>query len=305
MNAKIAFATLLAVMGATGIAGAQSKTTLPSETLKPKNASTGNTEIAKGGFATGAAPPSADDPRVATEAAISLGGLFTSGNARTLALTSHGTFRIRRYAHQFGAQAVANYARAGKTGEPVETTVQNLQGMLRYDYFFTNDLSLFFQTTGRHDKFQGLDARLNFDPGVAYYFVNTKKQQLRVEAGYDLQHDVRLDEARVQTPETPPAPGEPPLPLLDKTQTLHNARLFAGYENKLYEEVSFVTSLEYLQNLSDLGTYRLIYNVGIKSNISDKFAIATTYVMRFENKPLPSVEKADSIASVNLVYTLF
>jgi len=27
--------------------------------------------------------------------------------------------------------------------------------------------------------------------------------------------------------------------------------------------------------------------------------------MRFENKPLPDVEKADSIASVNLVYTLF
>jgi len=27
--------------------------------------------------------------------------------------------------------------------------------------------------------------------------------------------------------------------------------------------------------------------------------------MRFENKPLPNIESADSIASINLVYTLF
>ena len=30
-----------------------------------------------------------------------------------------------------------------------------------------------------------------------------------------------------------------------------------------------------------------------------------TYTMRYENKPLPTVETTDSIASVNLVYTLF
>ena len=65
------------------------------------------------------------------------------------------------------------------------------------------------------------------------------------------------------------------------------------------------TGLEYLQNVSDLGTYRLVFDIGIKSNIADNLAIATTYTMRYENKPLPSVESTDSIASVNLVYTLF
>ena len=102
--------------------------------------------------------------------------------------------------------------------------------------------------------------------------------------------------------------GAPPgtLPTeLDKTQDLHNARLFIGYENKLYKEVSFVTSLEYLQNFADTDKYRLIFDIGLKSNIAEKLAIATTYTMRYENAPLPNVEKADSIASVNLVYTLF
>jgi putative salt-induced outer membrane protein len=280
--------------------------TMPSETLKGKPATTGTTDVAKGGFATGALPAD-DDPKQATEVAIAAGGLFSSGNARTVALTSAGKLKVRRDEHQLGVQLSANFARAGKKGESVDTTVENYQGMLRYDYFLTDHVALFLQTSARHDRFQGLDLRFNLDPGVAYYFVNTKKQTLRTEGGYDLQYDVRRDASRVQTPPDPvPGAAAPaPLPLLDKTQTLHNIRLFAGYENKLYKEVGIITGLEYLQNVSDLGTYRLVFDIGIKSNVSDNLAIATTYTMRYENKPLPSVESTDSIAAINLVYTLF
>jgi putative salt-induced outer membrane protein len=276
---------------------------LPGETIKAKTATTGTNDVAKGGFATGAIP-SEDDPREATEASIAAGGLFSSGNARTVAVTSVGKLKVRRDAHQFSMAASANFARAGKKGAPVETSVENYQGLVRYDYFFTERVAGFVQTSARHDRFQGLELRYNLDPGVAYYFINSKKQSLRAEGGYDLQYDVRRNEARVQTPPDA-APGSPPpapLPLLDKTQTLHNLRLFAGYENKLYKEVSLVTGLEYLQNMSDSGVYRLVFDIGIKSNIADNLAIATTYTMRYENMPLPSVESTDSIASINLVY---
>ncbi len=303
----LSLATILAASAAPSVARAQgTSTTIPAETVKAQTATKGSTDVAKGGFATGGLPAD-EDPSHATEASIAAGGLFSSGNARTVALTSTGKLRIRRDEHQMTAAAAANFARAGKKGESVDTTVENFQGLLRYDYFFSDAIAGFFQTSARRDRFQGLDLRLNFDPGAAYYFVNTKKHQLRGELGYDLQHDVRRDEARVQTAEAP-APGTPPPPpppLLDKTQTLHNVRAFLGYDNKLYKEVAFVTSFEYLQNVSDLGTYRFVFDVGIKSNIADNLAIATTYTMRFENKPLPDIEQADSIASVNLVYTLF
>ena len=277
--------------------------TLPAETVKANTATKGSTEVAKSGFATGGLP-AADDARELTEASVAAGGLFSSGNARTVALTSVGKLKLRRDEHQFSAAASANFARAGKAGEKVDTTVENYQGLLRYDYFFTDNVALFLQSSARRDRFQGLDLRLNVDPGLAYYFLNTKKQTLRAEAGYDLQHDVRREADRdLPVPAGSPA-GTLPV-LVDKTQTLHNARLFLGYENKLYEQVGFVTSLEYLQNVSDFDTYRLIFDVGLKTNVSDKLAIATTYTMRYENKPLPTVEKADSIASVNLVYTLF
>lgn len=277
---------------------------IPTETVKANTATTGSTDIAKGGFVAGALP-SSDDPRVANEAALAAGGLFSSGNARTVALTSSGKLRIRRDEHQFTAQAAANFARAGKKGESVESTVENYQGLLRYDYFFTDNIAGFLQSSARRDRFQGLDLRLNFDPGAAYYFVNTKTQQLRGELGYDLQHDIRRDASRTVVAETPPGGTAPPPTLLAKTQTLHNVRAFLGYDSKIYKEVGFVTSFEYLQNVSDLGTYRFVFDVGLKSNISTNLAIATTYTMRFENKPLPNIDKADSIASVNLVYTLF
>jgi putative salt-induced outer membrane protein len=302
--ALLSIASVAAVTGTSRSALADDAPTLPSETLKAKTATTGTNDVAKGGFATGALP-SDDDPREATEASLGAGGLFSSGNARTVAVTSLGKFKMRRDEHQFTALASANFARAGKAGTPVDTTVENYQGMVRYDYFLTNNVALFLQTSARHDRFQGLDLRYNLDPGVAYFFINTKKQQLRIEGGYDLQYDVRRDASRVQTPDPNAAPTAPALPLLDKTKLQNNGRLFVGYDNKLYETVGFTSGLEYLQSLERLETYRLVFDIGLKSSIGGNFAIATTYTMRFENEPLPGVEQTDSIASVNLVYTLF
>lgn len=310
MRTNLSILAASVVLAMPGVAFAQASATppaegpsIPTETVKANTATKGTTDIAKGGFVTGALP-AADDPSQVTEMSIAAGGLFSSGNARTVALTSIGKLRVRRDEHQLTVAATGNFARAGKAGEKVDTTVENYQGLLRYDYFFTNEIAAFLQTTGRRDRFQGLDLRLNIDPGVAYYAINTKKQTLRGELGYDFQYDIRRDADRaLPIPDGSP-PGTVPV-LVDKTRALHNARLFVGYENKLYAQVGFITGLEYLQNVSDIDTYRLVFDIGLKSNISDKLAIATTYTMRYENKPLPSVEKSDSIASVNLVYTLF
>lgn len=299
-------ASIVAALAAPSVASAQpagagagspaaTAPTQPAETVKASTATTGKTDIAKGGFVTSTAPKD-DDPTYVNDVSIGLGGLLSAGNARTVAITSVLRGRFRRDEHQFSAAIAGNFARAGKKGETIETTVENYQGLLRYDYFLTNEVSLFFQGTSRRDRFQGLDLRLNLDPGVAYYLINTKTHRLQFEGGYDFQHDIRRDEALAQPPPAPP---------LDKSQTLHNARLFAGYENKLRKEVALIASIEYLQNFADIETFRFIADVGLKSNIADNLALATTYTARYENKPLPTVAELDSIASVNLVYSLF
>jgi putative salt-induced outer membrane protein len=280
-----------------GGTGAGSPTTsIPGETVKANTATKGTTDIAKGGFVAGGERKE-DDPTYVNDVSIGAGGLFSSGNARTIALTSVLRTRLRRDDHQFSGAAAINYGRAGKKGQEIDSTVENYQGLLRYDYFIAQDISLFLQSTARRDKFQGLDLRLNIDPGIAYYFINEKTHRLWGEIGYDLQYDIRREQDR--------APKDPTQPLADKTQTLHNARLFLGYENKLRKEVSFISSIEYLQNFADVETFRFIADIGLKSNVADHLALATTYTARYENKPLPNVSELDSIASFNLVYSLF
>jgi putative salt-induced outer membrane protein len=276
----------------------------PAETVKAQTATKGQTDIAKGGYVTSALPKD-EDPKVANDVTLAGGGLFSAGNSRTVALTAGFKARVRREEHQFTGAFAVNFARAGKKGEEMQTTVENFQGLLRYDYFLSDNLSLFLQGTSRRDRFQGLDLRANADPGVAYYFINTKTHRLQAELGYDFQYDIRREASREQpVPEDAP-PGTPAPPPLDKTQALHNSRLYVGYENKLRKEVAVISSAEYLQNFADFERFRLIFDIGLKSNVSDNLAVATTYTIRYENTPLPSVERADSIASINLVYTLF
>ena len=284
-------------------AGAPAATAPQGLTKGSADAKAGANDIAKGGMVT-AAEKKADDPTHVNDVSVGLGGLFSAGNARQIALTTLGRLRLRREEHQFSAAVSANAARAGKKGESVLTTVENYQGLLRYDYFLSERISLFLQGTGRRDRFQGLDLRLNVDPGIAYYFINEKTHRLQGEAGYDLQHDIRRDEALVIKPAADAPPGTPPT-IVDKTQTLHNARLFLGYENKLRKEVALVTSIEYLQNFADFATYRFIFDIGLKSNVADNLALAVAYTARYENHPLPNVESLDSIMSINLVYSFF
>lgn len=275
----------------------------PTGLTKSSTAATVSNDIAKGGLVT-AEQAKADDPAHVNDVSIGLGGLFSAGNARQIALSALGRIRLRRDEHQFTAAASWNAARAGKKGEEVTTTVENYQGLLRYDYFLNERISLFMQTTGRRDRFQGLDLRLNFDPGIAYYFINEKTHRLQGEAGYDLQHDIRRDDALIIPPAADAPAGTLPT-VVDKSKTLHNARLFVGYENKLRKEVSLITSVEYLQNFADMATYRFIFDIGLKSNVADNLALAVAYTARYENKPLPNVESLDSIMSVNLVYSFF
>lgn len=245
-----------------------------------------------------------EDPTRETDVSLGLGALLSAGNARQVAVASSGRLRLRREEHQASAAASVNLARSGKPGEEVASTVESYQGLLRYDRFLDERISLFLQSTGRRDRFQGLDLRLNVDPGLAYYFLHERTHRLQGEAGYDLQYDVRRDASRV-IPPGDEAPAGTPEALLARTRTLHDARLFLGYENRLRKEVRLLASLEYLPSFADLSTYRLVFDLGLRSNVSDRLALAVAFTTRYESQPLPNVEPLDSLMSVQLVYSLF
>jgi len=266
----------------------------PAGTMKQDTATSGKADVASEGFATAAKKADADD---ATEAKIQAGGLSASGNSRSLALTSMGTVRVRRGANELSAAAAANYGRsAAKPTDPMQTTIENYQGKLRYDRFVSDPLALFTSLSGRRDRFQGLDLRLNLDPGLAYYFIQNPKHQLWGEAGYDLQYDIRRDQAI----EAALANGM----RLGKAKTRHSARLFAGYRNSLNEAVTFNTGVEYLQGLPDTQFWRFNWDVGLTAALAAKFSLATTFSLRYDNQPLNGIKSTDTLTAINLVYQL-
>ncbi|MFO0565410.1 MAG: DUF481 domain-containing protein [Polyangiaceae bacterium] len=280
---------------AVALLGARAAVAQPAGLMKQDAASAGKTDVAAEGFQ--AAERDKEDAKDATEAKISAGGMLTTGNARSLAATTAGNFRLRRSLNQLSIAAAANYSRAAANADAdMETTVENYQGKVRYDRFVAKQLALFLSTSARRDRFQGLDLRLNLDPGVAYYFIDEKAQQLWTEIGYDLQYDVRRDE----NIDAAAAKGES----VDKTKVQHSGRLFAGYTNSVNEHVKFNTGVEYLQGLPETERWRLNWDVGLSSAIGGDFSLATTFSLKYDHAPLPGVKELDTVTAINLVYTL-
>lgn len=279
----------------TGIARAQDP--IPGGAAPQAAASTGKTDVANTGKFETVAKPEAEQ-KDALELQVLAGGALATGNARSLSATSSASFRLRRQANQFTAVAAVNYGRAAVPGADVETTVDNQQGRVRYDRFLAKSFGVFIAASARRDRFQGLNLRLNIDPGVAYYFVDQEKQQLWGELGYDFQFDVRRQDAIDAA-----LAADPPI-VLDKTKSAHFGRAFVGYSNALNEAVTFKTGLEYLQGLTDTESFRLNWDNALSSKIGGNFSLATTFTLKYDHKPLPGIRTTDTMTAVSLVYTL-
>lgn len=265
---------------------------------KDKSVSGGSKDVAGEGFqaANKAAEESAAD---STSLQLMAGGLWSAGNARVLAGTGSADFRMRRSQSQFSALAAVNLARSAVDSDTdVETTVENYQGQVRYDYFFGKHLASFLNISGRRDKFQGLALRTNIDPGVAYYAVDSSALKLWTEFGYDLQHDIR-DNAYLEE-----SAADPDIGAVPKTATRHSLRLLLGYDHAFSEQVKFDTYIEYIQALDDTVNYRINGSAALTSQVAGSLSVASSITIRYDHNPLEGIEATDVVSAFNLVYSL-
>jgi putative salt-induced outer membrane protein len=255
------------------------------------------------------APPAIDaptiDPKVdGTSVSVSAGGVSTTGNSRLLALTANGIFEKRFNRNGVGLSLLANYGRSAAPGESIKTTTENLQGRMRYDRYVMDEASFFLITTGRHDRFQGLDLRLNIDPGFKYLFLKEQVNALWAEGGYDFQYDLRRNDARqVLDPSGAPvvdAAGNPIL--LARTATDHSTRLFAGFRHGFNEQVTLAAGLEYLQSVVDSARNRINFDALFAAKVGGGLALGVGFGARYDHAPLPGKEKLDTTANLSLIY---
>lgn len=268
---------------------------VPKSAADAAKATEGKTELTTDKFE--AAARRSKDDKDAQELQLSAGGLQSGGNARIFAATAVGKYRLRLGNEQFKAAIAGNYGQAALPGGDWETTVENGQGLARYDHFL-GDVTLFIGAQARNDRFQGLDLRLRVDPGVGYYFIDDAEQQLWTELGYDLRYDVRRDDSRTEVDANGAAT------LLPKTAVLHSGRLFLGYSIAVTDSLSWNAGVEYLQGLSDTTQYSVNGDSSLVTKIRKSLSISLAISERYDAKPLPGKQGLDTTTSVNLVYTL-
>ncbi len=270
----------------------------PSGIAKEKTVTGGTTDVATEGFQAAADPP-AEKATDAVTLKLMAGGLLTTGNTKSVLLTGAADFLLRREASELRARAAVNTARTAESpDDDLETTVENYQGNLRYNYFVSDALSAFLSLSARKDKFQSLVLRLNVDPGFAYYLYDEKDLQLWAELGYDLQHDIREDDA------VDAAAVDPEVEDIGKTETRHGARAMLGYIQQLSPNVGVDSWVEYIQALNDTKFYRINASAALTSQLAGALSLATSVTMRYDAAPLEGVESTDVVVAFNLVYTL-
>lgn len=243
----------------------------------------------------------------AFQLSLALGGMMSGGNSRFFGGSSDGKLRLRRDDDQLSARLAANYSRATPQGGRSATTVENFQGRTRYDRFFLEDWVGFFGIQGRRDRFQGLDLRMQADPGLGYYLINGSDERLWVESGYELLYDIRSDDAILQRDAANnvvvDASGTPIK--LAKTRTVHSARLFVGYSTEFNEAVTFAANLEYIQAITNIAIFRVNADASVNAKLKNKWSLAATFTVSYENRPLPDKKPLDTTTSMNAVYSFF
>jgi hypothetical protein len=318
VRAQLSIAALVAVASVPltmGIARAQSNVPTGVPTGAPP---ADGAALVAAPTAPGAPPP--DRPVDGTTATLSAGGQLATGNSRLLAGTINGAIDSRHGANGYGAAILGNYGQGAAPTAGVVETAENLQGRVRYDRYVIEQASVFLIATGRHDKFQGLDFRLNLDPGFKYLFLKEASNSLWAEVGYDFQFDDRnagaLGEVGsdgktpVFTDPTcvPTAPGSNApctQAQLPNTQIDHSTRLFVGYRHAFNKEVTLAAGAEYLQSVVAVeGIYdsRLNFDALFAAKVGGGLSVGLGFSARYDRFPLPGKELLDTASTLTLIY---
>ena len=103
---------------------------------------------------------------------------------------------------------------------------------------------------------------------LRYIFVE-EKHRLWGEVGYDLTSDNYR-----QLPDKPPPPK--------KTDVLHSARAFIGYDNKLNDAVTYLGGVEVLVNLTESKHTRVAWDNALRSSLAGALKLEVKFRLAYD-----------------------
>jgi len=147
-----------------------------------------------------------------------------------------------------------------------EKNAESYLSDLRLDYLFTKHLYSFVNAGWSKDKFAGIDSRYYAGPGAGYKFFTGPRHFFLAEIRY------------------------------------LGGRAFAEYEYAFTDKNKFSQSVEYLHDFDDSNNYNVNSETALISALSDYLSLKTSYVVKYDNQPVPStLKETDTILSVTLV----
>jgi putative salt-induced outer membrane protein len=131
------------------------------------------------------------------------------------------------------------------------------------------------------DKFAGIDDQYYFGPSVGYKFLIGPKHFLKAEAGVDYVTEDYTD---------------------NTDDDYMRGRAFGEYAFALTEKTRFSQSLEYLHDFDNSDNYNVNSETALITAMSDKLSLKTSYVINYDNEPVPKdLDDTDTTLAVTIV----
>lgn len=211
----------------------------------------------------------------------SLGFAGTSGNARTLTLTTGvnaarltTTDKTSLYFNSIKASALSN----GRNAD----TAEAIRGGVGYDHNLKPRLFANVFNDYEYDRFQNLDLRFVLGGGLGFHAVKTEHSQLDVLAGFDFNH------SKFSTP-----------------LTRNSGEFFWGddYSVKLTGRTSLVQDFRMFSDMTNSGTYRVNFDVGASTKLGKWLTWNLSLSDRYLNHPAPGRKTNDFLYTTGIGVT--
>lgn len=232
-----------------------------------------------------------------TTAALSAGGVLSTGNTSSATFSAGGTTRIVRGRNAFELESTFNIGAADATPDDgnrsYDLNARNWNSRARYDRFFTDNDAAYLSMRHRWDTFAGLDTRLQTQAGYLRNFYKVENHRFWGELGLDLTWD------NVHSVD-------------DTRDTTVAGRIFLGYQNHLNEHVEWLANAEVLPSFMDAQDVRVNADTTLRVAVSTRLQLELQFKMQFDNVPVvldpmtgQQAEKVDTQTTIRLVYNLF
>lgn len=212
---------------------------------------------------------------------MDIGLSTTRGNSDTLSFVL-GARAVRKAPRDtISAYANSIFANNGTTGTTV-TTANAINGGIRLDWNLTDKVFMFGFADFQHDQFQQLDLRNVLGGGLGYHVIKTNATLFDVYGGG------AFDQAFYSTP-----------------LTIRSGEIMVGefLSHAVSSRTSFNERFEFFPNLSDMGAYRFMFNLGATTNLNSWLAWQVTFNDGYVSNPPPLIKKNDLLLSTGLRLT--